>query len=124
MTLKRLPIEGALLKELRVYGNAKDCCIRVETTEPDGTLHFDMGDPTFQIDLQGRVQSVIFEDRSDTELGVKYLPMEPLRVERFVVDYPGTEYAWRKVLKRIREGSQNPFDWTLASAQLKIVPAE
>ena len=124
MVIKRLPAEGALLKELRVFGNAKDCCVRMETTEPEGAIHFDMRDPTFEIDLQGRVRSVIFEEGSDVDLGVRYLPLEALRVERFVVDYPGADDAWEEVLRRIREGSADPFDWMLGSVQLKIAPAD
>ena len=70
------------------------------------------------------MQSIIFNDKSDVELGVKYLPLEPLRVESFVVDYPGTEDAWGEVLKCIRVGKESPFDWMLATAQLKIGPAD
>ena len=124
MTFKRLPVEGALLKELRVFGNGKDCCVRMQTTEPDCALHFDMQDPDFQIDLQGKVQTIIFNDRSDKDLGVRYLPKEPLRVRSFVVDYPGTDSAWRKVLKGIREGHERAFDWILDSVQLTITPEE
>lgn len=124
MTLKRLPVEGALLKELRVFGNGKDCCIRMQTTDPNCAVHFEMQDPTFQIDLQGRVQTVIFNDRSDTQLGVRYLPKERLRVRSFVVDYPGSHAAWRKVLKGIRDGLADPFDWVLESVQLTIAPEE
>ena len=123
MTLQRLPIEGARFKELSLYGDAKDCCVRMQTTEPDSILHFDVRDPTFQIDLQGRIHSIVFGE-GDGELGVKYLPSEPLRVESFVVDYPGTESAWRNVLKRIQEGNEDPFDWMLSSAQVKIVPVD
>lgn len=123
MTLQRVPIEGTRFKELSLYGNAKDCCVRMQTAEPDCIVHFEVRDPAFQIDLQGRIQSIIF-GKSDVELGVKYLPLEPLRVEAFVVDYPGTESDWQEVLKRIRERSEDPFDWMLSSAQVKIVPAE
>ncbi len=123
MTLKRIPAEGAVLKELRVYGNAKDCSVRMETTEPELTVYFEMRDPTFEIDLQGSVQSII-DGRSDVELGVKYLPLETLRVEQFVVDYPGSEHEWQKTLKGIREGSSDPFTWMLSSVRVKIVPVE
>jgi len=95
MTLQRLPIEGARFKELSLYGDAKDCCVRMQTTEPDGALHFEVRDPTFEIDLRGRIQSTIF-GKGDGELGVKYLPLEPLRVESFLVDYPGTESPGKK----------------------------
>jgi len=124
MTLKRLPVEGALFKELRVFGNGKDCCIRMQTTDPDCAVHFEMRDPAFQIDLQGKVQSIIFNDGSDAHLGVRYLPLEPLRVRSLVVDYPGTDSAWRRVLKGIREGDTDPFDWMLSSVQLTVVPTE
>jgi hypothetical protein len=122
--MEKIPIEGALLKELRVFGNGKDCCIRLETSEPDVTVHFDMRDPAFEIDLQGRVQTVIFNEGSDRDLGVKYLPMERLRVQSFVVDYPGTQHAWQTVLKAIREGNEDPFDWMLDTAKLKLVPGD
>jgi hypothetical protein len=50
--------------------------------------------------------------------------MERLRVESFVVDYPGTQHAWQTVLKAIREGSDDPFDWMLDTAKLKLVPGD
>ncbi len=119
MTLYRLPIDGARFRELSFHGDAKDCCVRMQTTEPDGMIHFDIRYPDFRIDLRGRIQSIVFGE-SDGELGVKYLPSEPLQVESFVVDYPGTEPAWQSV----REGNEDPFDWMLRSAQLKIAPAD
>jgi hypothetical protein len=36
------------------------------------------------------------------------------------VDCLGTEHAWRKVLKGIREGKKNPLDWMLNTVRIKI----
>jgi hypothetical protein len=121
MNLKRLPLEGGLLKELRVFGNGKRCYVRIETTEPEGEVNFLMMDPVIEIDLQGKARALVFNDGSDTELGFKVLPMEPLRAQRFVVDYPDTDSEWREVLTGIREGKQDPFGWSAEAIQLTLV---
>ncbi|MGH9388180.1 MAG: hypothetical protein ACRD1Z_01085 [Vicinamibacteria bacterium] len=95
----------------------------MQTTEPESSLHFEMRDPAFQIDLLGRVQSTLFNEGSDVELGVRYLPLEPLRIESFLVDYPGTESDWKRVLREIREGEESPIDWMLATVRMRLVPA-
>lgn len=123
MNLKRVALEGGLLKELRIFGNGKNCCVRLETTEPEGTVHFDLMDPVVEIDLQGKVRSTVFNDRSDVELGFKVLPMEPLRVQRFVVDYAGTDSKWKEDLEDTRAGRRGPWGVPAQSIQLKLVPA-
>ena len=122
MNLKRLPLEGGLLKELRVFGNGKRCSVRMETTEPEGKVRFSMMDPAIEIDLQGRARAIVFNDRSDTELGVRILPAEPLRVEQLVVDYADLDTDWQEVLEDIREGQPGPFDFSAASVQVTLVP--
>jgi hypothetical protein len=57
----------------------------METTEPEDKVRFSMMDPAIEIDLQGRARAVVFNDGSDVELGVRILPVEPLRVEQCVV---------------------------------------
>lgn len=123
MALKRLPIEGSILKELKVYGNAKNCDVKFQTTNPSWEIYFAMRDPAFQIELRGNVQSIIFEEGSDKCLGVKYLPLERLRVQRCLVDHPGTETEWQKVLEDLQGRDVDAIDWMLSSAQLAIVPA-
>ena len=122
MNLKRLPLEGGLLKELRVFGNGKRRYVRIETTEPEGEVEFLMMDPAIEIDLQGKARSLVFNDGSDVELGFKVLPMESLRAQRFVVDYPGTDSEWREVLTGIREGKRDPFGWSAKAILLTLVP--
>jgi hypothetical protein len=122
MNLKRLPLEGGLLEELRIFGNGKRCSVRMETTEPEGKVRFRMMDPVIEIDLRGRARAIVFNDRSDVELGFRILPVEPLRVENFVVDYADTDSEWRKVLRNIREGQPGPLEFDAESVRRTLVP--
>jgi hypothetical protein len=124
MNLKTLPLEGGLLKELRVFGNGKRCYVRMETTEPEGKVRFSMMDPVIEIDLQGRARAVVFNDRSDVELGVRILPVEPLRVEHCVVDFANLDTEWEEVLEDIRDGQRGPFDFDATSVQVTLVDAQ
>jgi hypothetical protein len=122
MSDKRVPLEGGLLKELTVFGNGKRCSVRMETTEPAGKVRFSMRDPVIEMDLRGRTRAIVFNDGSDVHLGFRILPVEPLRVENFVVDYADTDSEWRKVLGHIREGQPEPFDFGAESVRMTLVP--
>ena len=123
MALHQLPLEGSTFKQLTVYGNAKDCEMTISTEDPDFEVQFLMRDPDVQLDIQGRVKSSIFERGDDPYLGVEYVPLEKLKLQKCVVDYEeeeGDEYGWQEIVEWIRQGRKDPIGWMIDGARLEI----
>ncbi len=123
MSLKNLPIEGELLKEIVIYGNAKDCEITIKTKNSDREIQFLMRDPKVQIDARGKIRSIIFEDGGDPYLGVKYLPLENLKLLTCVVEFHDDhDDQWQEVLQYFQDGVKHPVGWMIDSASIKLIP--
>ena len=80
MAWKKLPIEDSIVDEVRVFGNGKDCEVTIKTKEPKRVVQFMMRDPNLEIDLQGRIKTVIFSDGDEMCLGTRYLPLENVNI--------------------------------------------
>ena len=118
---KRLPVENALIKELSMSGNGKDCIVFIQTEEPEQKILFEMRDPSLTIDIQGHIVAKSFS-HGDTVLGVSYHPSNKMRLEQAEIDYPGDEeQEWERSLGRFEEGQKDFIGCTIFHARMKLV---
>ncbi len=122
MNLKKIPIEGSVLKEIKIYGNAKDCDVTVKTKNPDREVYLEMRDPELQIELQGKFKTAIFDEGEDKYIGIRYLPLEDTKLEIFEIDYPSTDAGWQECLEHFQNGQRDFLDWGIDYANLKLTP--
>ncbi|CAO1661749.1 hypothetical protein NYA30BAC_01375 [Halomonas sp. NYA30] len=118
---KKLPVENALIKELSMSGNGKDCIVFIQTEEPEQQVVFEMRDPSLTIDIQGHIVAKSFS-HGDTVLGVSYQPFNKMRLEQAEIAYPGDEeQEWERSLKRFEEGRDDFIGYTIFHARMKLV---
>jgi len=111
MTLKKLPIEGQLLKEMILSGNGKDCELTIKTQGQVRDVSFAMRDPRLVVDIKGDVITESF-NYGDSDLGLKYLPSEE--------DFPGDETEWMESLDRFTDGDGEFIGWMIGFAKIKL----
>ena len=70
MGTRTLPLAGALLVELSLHGNGKDCLFSLVTASPSRRVRIEMRDPRLAIEIDGRVSSESCSN-ADRELGVR-----------------------------------------------------
>lgn len=103
ITTRKLPVEGALLEELSLQGNGKDCVLRLATTLPKYHIHLEMRDPRLMVEVRGRALLESF-NHGDSDLGLRYRPREPVRVASVELDLCSTDDEWDEDLARFAEG--------------------
>ena len=122
MNLKKLPIEGSVLKEIVIYGNAKDCTVCIKTKNPDRETKFEVQDPQLHIDLHVKVNTTIFNDGDDNCLGIRYLPTKDTKLEICEIDYPSTDTEWLEELEHLQSGQDYILKWLIDYANLRLTP--
>ncbi|MCG8556695.1 MAG: hypothetical protein MJD61_15620 [Proteobacteria bacterium] len=96
MCTKKLPLEGALVEEISLHGNGKDSEFRMTTKDPSRQVRFDMSYPRLTVEVEGSVSIESF-NWGDIDLGIRYRPLEDLRVASFELVFPGEEDEWKAV---------------------------
>ena len=120
MEWKRLPIEGSIVEEIKVFGNGKDCEVTVTIQEPARVVQFTMRDPNLEIALQGRIKTVIFNEGHDSYLGTRYIPLEKAQLEVCAVEFPGDAQEWDMALSDFEKGHSDFIGWMIYNAKLQI----
>ncbi len=121
MCWKSLPVEGAVLDELRVYGNSKDCEVLLRAREPDYTLRFPASCPKFEIEILAKVRSEVFTG-DDNCLGVRYIPVETVHLEVCQIACDGDQFAVE--FKETRDPGVFTLSWMVRNFRLRLVAAE
>jgi len=103
MTMRKLPLEGALLQELTLHGNGKDCLFRLVTASPARRVEMEMRDPRLEVEVNGRVSMESF-NRGDHDLGVRYRPLEDLRIVTFELSLWANDDEWGAALAGFESG--------------------
>ena len=119
MALKKLPIEGQLLKELIISGNGKDCELTIKTKDEARQVSFVMRDPRLVVDIKGNVITESF-NYGDSDLGIKYLPSEEMIIEWAEIDFPGPKSEWIESLNRFKEGDSEFIEYMIRFANIRL----
>jgi len=123
MALKKLPIEGQLLKELIISGNGKDCELTIKTKDEARHVSFVMRDPRLVVDIKGNVITESF-NYGDSDLGIKYLPSEEMIIEWAEIDFPGPKSEWIESLNRFKEGDSEFIEWMISFAKIRLTSSK
>jgi hypothetical protein len=123
MALKKLPIEGQLLKEMIISGNGKDCELTIKTKDEARQVSLVMRDPRLVVDIKGNVITESF-NYGDSDLGIKYLPSEEMIIEWAEIDFPGTKSEWIESLNRFKEGDSEFIEWMISFAKIRLTSSK
>jgi hypothetical protein len=114
---KSLPVNQERLKEIVFFGNGKDCWARIASTEK--VCQFEVSDPAVEIIISGQIKTEVFNDGSDMDLGIRYLPLEKLRIALCEIDFPGSEDEWQESLERAQQHSDF-LHWAISGIRIHL----
>lgn len=123
ITTRKLPVDGALLEELSLQGNGKDCVLWLATTLPKHRILLEMRDPLLTVALRGRAVLESF-NQGDRDLGVRYRPLEPVRVASVELELYGTDDEWEACLARLSAGRREFLSETVRVARIVLERCE
>ena len=105
-----LPLEGCRMKTIVIFGNGKDSEMVLEPrNEQLRPYRIPVRDPEIAIEIDGKVRTEIFNDGSDADLGVRYLPQEDLVFDRCRLEAI-EEHPW----------NADPMEETNSSGEIEI----
>ena len=120
MATRTLPLTGALLAELSLHGNGKDCLFSFVTESPRRRVRIEMRDPRLAIEVDGRVLIESFS-HGDRDLGVRYRPLEELRIATFELNLCNSDDQWDAALARFESGQAEFLDEMVSTARIVLV---
>jgi hypothetical protein len=94
--LKKLPIENEILKQITIFGNAKDGELTIETTER--TFLLALADHTIHINTDKGLSSQI-SAYDDSNLTITYTPTEELKISSFELNDIDNEESWNDTIE-------------------------
>ncbi len=119
MSWKKIPIDNLILKEMTISGNGKDCELTIVTKNPEKKVSFAMRDPQLSVDLQGNIVTKSF-NYGDTDLGIKYIPNEEIKIVFAEIDFPGDNDEWFDSLKEFEKGCSNFINWMIMHVKISL----
>lgn len=119
MTQRTLPLHGALLRELTLHGNGKDCLLRLVTASPARRLQIEMRDPRLVVEVHGKVSVESFNN-DDRDLGIRYRPLEDLRITTFELDTWGSDESWDAAMVLFDSGRADFIGETISVARIVL----
>ncbi len=130
MQWKTLPLEGHRLKKIAIFGNGKDSELTLEAKEEDLPRYcITVRDPTFTVEIDGKLRTEIFNDGADTCLGVRYLPREELLFETCrIEDVPAIEdpelFGYSPEDERPDRHGVVHLNWLVGYAEIRVIRIE